>query len=365
MASSNEAIVAAAGSGKTEYILKTALADHTSRSLIVTYTNENLREINSRLWAHAGGQPDNITAMTWFEFMLRHGIKPYQSYKTRIGRIRSINFVTDPSVYTRRDDFDAYYLDSADNIYSDAVSDLAVVLDQASGGKVVGRLEAIYGKILVDEVQDLAGYDLEFLELLLKSQIEIIMVGDPRQAVYATNRSNKNSQFRGAKIINWLTARKNDGLCVARTMDTSHRCNQTICTFADAIYPGMPPIKSGNNTELEHMGVVLVHKDDIDAYRDSYSAQELRWDRRNALAGPGARNFGQVKGQAFDRVMIHPTGPITEFIEKGTALAEGSAAKFYVGVTRARHSVAIISKKKTSASGLPFWSPSATAPPTD
>jgi DNA helicase II / ATP-dependent DNA helicase PcrA len=357
MASSNEAIIAAAGSGKTEYLLEIALADPSVRSLIVTYTNENLREINSRLWAKAGGLPPNVTTATWFEFLLRHGVKPYQSYKTSIGRIRSINFATENPPFAKRADFDSYYLDSADNVYRDAASDLAFVLDEVSSGKVINRLQGIYGKILIDEVQDLAGYDLEFLQLLLSSNIQVLMVGDPRQAVYLTNRSKKNSQFRGAKLVDWLAAREKDGLCVSKSMDINHRCNQTICDFADSVFPAMPNTKSGNLEELEHMGVVLVREDDLPAYRAKHDPQELRWNRSAPLAGPNARNYGEVKGHSFDRVLIHPTSPITEFIEKGSVLKEVAAAKFYVAVTRARHSVAIVTKKKTTTSAIPFWSP--------
>ena len=357
MTSTNEVIIAAAGSGKTEYLLETALADPAVRSLIVTYTNENLREINSRLWAKAGGQPPNVTAVTWFEFLLRHGVKPYQSYKTSIGRIRSVNFVTENPPFAKRSDFDSYYLDSADNVYSDAVSDLAFVLDDVSGGKVIDRLRGIYDKILVDEVQDLAGYDLEFLQLLLSSNVPVVMVGDPRQAVYLTNRSNKNSQFRGAKLVDWLAAREKDGLCLCKSMDINYRCNQTICDFADSVFPGMPNTKSGNLAELEHMGVVLVHEDHLLVYRDVHDPQELRWNRRAPLTGPNARNYGEVKGHSFDRVLIHPTSPITEFIEKGSMLKEVAAAKFYVAVTRARHSVAIVTKKDTTSSAIPFWLP--------
>ena len=359
MASANEAIIAAAGSGKTKHILDVALDDPSVRSLIVTYTTENLREINTRLWEKAGGPAHNVTTMSWFEFLLRDGVKPYQSYKTRINRIRSIDFITQNPPFSRRDDFESYYLDSADNVYSDAVSDLAVVLNEDSGGKVIRRLEAIYDRIFVDEVQDLAGWDLEFLHLLLSSKMQVVVVGDPRQAVYSTNRSNKHSGFRGAKFMDWLKAREKDGLCVIQTMDTSHRCNQAICDFADSIYPSMPKTKSTNLGGPEHQGIVFVHQNHLEAYLDAYPAQELRWDRRSSLAGPAARNFGQVKGQSFDRVLIHPTDTITAFVEKGTALKERTAAKFYVAVTRARHSVAIVSKKKSSATSIPFWSPGA------
>ena len=357
MALANEAIIAAAGSGKTERILNGALANPAAKSLIVTYTTENLREINSRLWTKAGGQPSNVTTMTWYEFLLRHGVKPYQSYKTSIGRIRSINFITENPPYAKREDFEKYYLDSRSNVYSDAVSDMACVLDGASGGKVINRLATIYDQIFVDEVQDLAGYDLEFLQLLLSSTIRVVMVGDPRQAVYSTNRSSKNSQFRGAKLVDWLHAKAKDGLCVIETLDTSHRCNQAICDFADSIYPAMQKTKSANFVHVEHTGVVLVHEDHIDAYRDLHNPQELRWSRAVKTAAPAARNFGQVKGQCFDRVLIHPTVTITAFLEHGEVLKDGTAAKFYVAVTRARHSVAIVVKKKFTSTAIPLWAP--------
>lgn len=360
MTSTHEAIIAAAGSGKTKRVLDGALGDPKARSLIVTYTNENLREIDSRLWAKAGGQPPNVSTMTWFEFLLRHGIKPYQSYKTSIGHIRSINFTTEKPSHVKRENFERYYLDSASNVYSDVVSDLAFVLDGASGGKVINRLAGIYDKIFVDEIQDLAGYDLEFLQLLLSSKVRVVMVGDPRQAVYSTNRSTKNKQFRGAKLVDWLEAREKDGLCDIETLDTSYRCNQTICDFADSVFPEMSKTKSANLIQLEHTGILFVHQDHLEAYRAEYNPQELRWDRRSPLAGQAARNFGQVKGQSFDRVLIHPTKGITDFIEHGEALKDGAAAKFYVAVTRARHSVAIVAKKKSTATVIPFWSPPGT-----
>ncbi|MBN8868273.1 MAG: UvrD-helicase domain-containing protein [Solirubrobacterales bacterium] len=357
MASANEAVIAAAGSGKTEYLLESALSEPNRRTLIVTYTNENLREINSRLWEKVSGPPPGVTTMTWFEFLLRDGVKPYQSYKTRFGRIRSINFITQNPPFARRDDFDNYYLDSSDNIYRDAVSDLAFELNLASGGKVVKRLEGMYDQILVDEVQDMAGYDLDLLQLLLVSSIEITMVGDPRQSVYLTNRSNKNSQYRGAKLVDWITERVEGDDCFLRHMDVSYRCTQAICDVADSIYPDMQSTSSLNDVSDHHLGVFLVHTDHLAEYIENFSPQELRWDRRSPLAGPLARNFGQVKGQAFDRVLIHPTGTITKYLENGDALADGTAAKFYVAVTRARFSVAVVTKKHTTASQLPFWRP--------
>jgi superfamily I DNA/RNA helicase len=360
MASANEAVFASAGSGKTSYLLEHALSDPTKRVLLVTYTNENLREIDSRLWEAHKGQPTNVETMTLFEFLLRECVKPYQTLKAEIAQIRSVNFVTDNPPFSARSDFVRYYLDSANNIYSDAVSDLAWVLNSESGGKVIKRLEAIYDKLLIDELQDLAGWDLEFLILLLQSSIQVVMVGDLRQAVYSTNRSNKNSQFRGAKLQNWIDGRVTAGECAKIEHTHSYRCIQSICDFADSVYPKFPATNSKNTQSTDHDGVFLVHESDVDVYRESFKPQELRWDRRNKKAGLSAKNFGEVKGLAFPRVLIFPTAPILRFVEDGTTLQEVSAAKFYVAVTRARQSVAIVTNKTATKSSLSYWTPTAT-----
>ena len=64
MASANEAVFASAGSGKTSYLIDHALSEPDKRVLLVTYTNENLREINARLWSAGNGQPSNVETMS-------------------------------------------------------------------------------------------------------------------------------------------------------------------------------------------------------------------------------------------------------------------------------------------------------------
>lgn len=361
MPSANEILIAAAGSGKTHRLIEEALADPSARVLITTYTRENLAEIEARLWKAAGGQPHNVSVATWYEFLLRDGVKPYQSYMTEILTIRSINFVTDPSVtrYIKKSDFSKYYLDKNSNVYSDVVSDLVCALNVASGGRVVKRIESLYEVILIDEMQDLAGWDLELATLLMKSGSRVLMVGDPRQAVYATNRSNKNNSFRGANIVGWVDRRVRAGDCTTTTLSRSSRCNQLICDFADGLYPGLPTTTSSNSDFVEAMGVHLVHIDDVEDYRARYAPQALRWSKANRDAGPNALNFGEVKGREFDRVLIFPTPNITAYVENATSLSDSITSKFYVGVTRAKHSVGIVTKARSTKSELTFWRPSA------
>ncbi len=357
MTSRNEIILAAAGSGKTHRLIAEALANPGERVLITTYTRENLAQIEARLWDASNGYSNGVSTMTWFEFLLRDAVKPYQSYMTDILRIRSINFIQEKPRFKKRSDFASYYLDASNNVYSDAVSDLACVLEQASNGCVIHRLEQLYDTILIDEMQDLAGWDLEFVKLLLQSRLRVVLVGDPRQAVYSTNRSSKNSGYRNMGIVKWIDQLERSGLCTRSEMSYSYRCNQEICSFADALFPELPKTQSACNRASRSSGVYFVLTADAPAYKSIYHPQALRWDRRNKKAGPDAFNFGDVKGREFPRVLICPTKPILQYLGGESPLSGVALTKFYVAITRASDSAAILVDTVPLNSSLKVWRP--------
>jgi DNA helicase-2/ATP-dependent DNA helicase PcrA len=60
-------------------------------------------------------------------------------------------------------------------------------------------------------------------------------------------------------------------------------------------------------------------------------------------------NFGEAKGLSFDRVLIYPHRPATKWLRTGDPKhIKGSNTKLYVGITRARQSVAFVFSGKTS-----------------
>ena len=207
---SNRAIIAAAGSLKTQYVINEALAAPVSqRVLITTYTRENCDQIIRRLCRANGCVPPNISVLGWFTFLMNQAARPYQSGITgRIDYARSLNFKGSRFRLTPRAKPLQYYFDSNADFYRDGVAEFAIRADEATGGRVVQRLEALYHKVYIDELQDLAGYDLEFLDLLFTSPIKVIVVGDPRQHTYATNQASKNKRYRGKSIVDWLNQRQ-------------------------------------------------------------------------------------------------------------------------------------------------------------
>ena len=133
---------------------------------------------------------------------MNQAARPYQSAITRkIDYAGSVNFKGSRHYLTPRTRPLQYYFDRHADFYRDGVAEFAVRADQATDGRVIRRLEALYNKIYIDELQDLAGYDLEFLDPLFASKIEVTVVGDSRQYTYVTNQSRKNKQYRGHALL--------------------------------------------------------------------------------------------------------------------------------------------------------------------
>jgi DNA helicase-2/ATP-dependent DNA helicase PcrA len=201
----------------------------------------------------------------------------------------------------------------------------------------------MFDEIYIDEVQDLAGYDLDLIELLLESKINLLLVGDNRQATYATNSSARNEKYKGYKIDELFTIWEKKGLCKKEYLSQNYRCNQLICDLADELYPEMPKTESKNTETTGHDGVFLVPEESVGEYISKYSPMILRYDKTTNCCNYGAINFGDSKGLESARVLIFPNGPIRKYLATGDSeYVKRSRAKFYVAITRAKYSVAFV-----------------------
>jgi hypothetical protein len=340
-APSNTAILAAAGSRKTEYVVDSALAVNDGCVLITTYTNENQRQIIQRIEQKAGTVQPHISVVGWFSFLIAQCAKPYQ--QARLGQpllINGLNFIGSRNKYAKKSE-SRYFLDGNNDLYRDGVSDFVVALNADANGAIIRRLENIYTHIFVDEVQDLVGYDLDVVDMLMASKIQVTLVGDPRQHTLSTNIAPRNKKYRGAGIKAWFEERT--GICELQNREVSYRCNQAICDFADALYPDMPKTQSSNVPETGHDGIFYVSPTRVVEYLEQYrDVTILRHDKRADTLGIPAMNIGISKGSTFDRVMIFPTRPMVEYLKKRDPTKLKAPERLYVAVTRARFSVAFV-----------------------
>ena len=124
---------------------------------------------------------------------MQHGVKPYQDYMIN-KKIKGMILVNQQSsLYIPESDVEKHY--------PDKLSKFVFNCNEKSSNAIFDRLSRIYDYICIDEVQDLAGYDLELIKLLFHSRSNIILVWDPRQATYSTHNEKKftKSAFLMAK----------------------------------------------------------------------------------------------------------------------------------------------------------------------
>jgi len=357
MSYSNRVIIAAAGSRKTTYVVEEALKDRSRRILIVTYTVDNVKQLTDYVIEQAGHIPENIHIQSWFSFLLQECVRPYQNFHYDKERIETILFIEGKSApYVSKTAVGKYFFADGNRIYTDKISEFSCICNEKSGGLVINRLSEMYDAIYVDEVQDFAGYDFDILKLLFESKINLMAVGDTRQATFFTNCSPKNSKFKGQNIICLFKEWEKTGLCIIEERNECYRCNQAICDFADALYPGMPKTISKNDKITGHDGLFLIRKEEIEGYLNEYKPQVLQYRKSQKTVNINPLNFGLSKGKSFSRVLIFPTEGIEYYLKNNKLDANvGDIPKFYVAVTRARHSVAFVYNGPTSFSNISFY----------
>jgi len=367
----NKLIIAAAGSGKTTYLVHRALKSSSERVLITTYTEANEREIRRSIIRSRGYVPANVTVQTWFTFLLQHGVRPFQSvldetiHETDIGFFLSskksgqkLDANGEPVVWNGRpmywgeSNFHKFYFTGSYRIYSDKISKFVCRCNAKANGDVVSRIDRVFDCVLIDEVQDLAGFDLEVLKLLFDSNAEVLLVGDPRQVTYLTHHSAKHKKYKNGKIQLFVEEKLGKNTqCVVddTTLTCSHRNNQAICDLSNQLYPALPVSKpctcAGCRADAaSHQGVFWITKQEIEQYIRRFRPAQLRWSSSTVCSSDTpVMNFGESKGMSFDRVVIYPTCDMRNWIlDRNHVLKEETRAKLYVAITRARHSVAFL-----------------------
>jgi DNA helicase-2/ATP-dependent DNA helicase PcrA len=228
-------------------------------------------------------------------------------------------------------------------IYSDKVSKFACRTIERTDGLPLQRFEEVFDRLFIDESQDLAGYDLELVELLLDSDVELLLVADHRQATFSTHSAAKNRKYGGAKVVDKFEEWEAAGLCEIDHHNFSYRCVQPICDFADQFYPDAPNTESRNDSVTDHDGVFAVRERDVEQYVATYNPQALRYNRNTHCPHGKPLNFGASKGMTFERTLIYPHGPLMRFLSTGKLKDAGKEVeKMYVAVTRACQSVALV-----------------------
>jgi hypothetical protein len=359
----NKLVIAAAGSGKTTFLVRQALAIDKKRVLITTYTESNEEEIRRKFFDIYGSVPGNVHIQSWFSLLIEHGIKPFQG-KLFDWDVAGMLLVSQKSgfrgrnqhghpMYWGEENFRRCYFDSRNRVYSDKLSRLVIRCNKASDGAVIDRLSRIYPYIFVDEVQDLAGHDLDILAALLQSSTNVVMVGDPRQVTYVTHLEPRLKKYRDGGIADFIRGelpRKVTCEIDETSLMTSHRNSSAICKLSSKLYPKFSATTACNCPDCRQptpfdAGLFIVRRKDLPRYLDTRRPVQLRWSSTVKIASPNLPTFtfGRSKGLGFDRVLIYPTKEMLDWLNNAQSqLKAETRAKLYVGLTRASHAVAVV-----------------------
>lgn len=360
----NKLIIAGAGTGKTSYLISEALRTD-EKTLITTFTINCKNEILDKIIKVKGYIPQNITVQTWFSLLLNNGIKPYKRALC-IDKVKGINMVPGRSgfrfkgrigpVYWGEDHFNKFYFDSNNNVYTDKLSKLVIRLDDETKGKVIKRMESIYKNIFIDEVQDMAGYDLEILKRLMNSNSNIILVGDPRQTVYKTHFEQKYKKYSDGNIENFIREECKKIECDIdnKTLNKCYRCHKDIISFVNNFYNEYTPMDFTEIEKNEHQGLFVIKPEQIEEYIKKYNPIQIIYDSKtitNKLAQ--TINMGKSKGATYSRVLLYPTGEFKKYIvTREGNINISTKNKLYVGMTRPINSLTFVIQEEKNAFNL-------------
>lgn len=357
----NNITLAVAGSGKTRYLINEALKIANSKILITTYTKATEEDITEKILVRKQCIPSNIKIQSWISFLFHEGAKPYlgQMGLPDDFRCTGINIKYDPPQFTPKSDIMKYYFDDSQCIYSSKLTEFIIECNRKSGGWVISRIEELYSYIFIDEIQDLAGYDLDLLRLIFNSKVNILGVGDPRQAIYLSNSSNnRNKQYRYSNIINYfeiLHTQKIINLDKFQ-LSTNYRSCKPICNLANKLHINFPGSTPSSNLQSVNTGVFYILINEVAQHLSNFPKTiQLRYNTNcKTNSNYPSMNMGLSKGLEFDTVILYPTKDMLSWFNDDTRpLPELTKNKLYIAITRAKQILCIVTDKPIN--NIPYY----------
>ena len=356
-------LIACAGAGKTTRIIKEAieLTNSGIKVLIITYTTNNQTELINKFQELNGTRWDLFIVKGWYSFLLEEIIRPYQNciFNKRISGIvftesnphKKGNYTIKGTKEKNKNKYnEVHYLNSKNQVYTEFMSKLASRIIEESKINVFERIDDIYGRMYIDEVQDLAGWDFDVIKHLAESKkLEIYSVGDFRQTIYHTSSNPKKPKEYKDKIDQYQSI----GF-VVENMNECFRSIQEICIFADKVHVGEGYEKTiskvKKSEENTHTGIYYVNSKEVDKYILEYNPLILkyRFEKKEKLTKKNNEmTFGQAKGKTVKHVLIYPTPTFIKFLKGDIDAFKNDKTpvnqnKLYVAITRARYSVAFV-----------------------
>lgn len=352
-------IQALAGAWKTRHI--THDLNKCKRYLLITYTNANTNNIKKELLS-SSLSPDQYIVATFSKFLIDWFINPYlSSLKPHLPVIKGFTTAV-PSYYSkdnpynnyiRRDNVGHYVVKN--NLYLDRISELVSFQTSSLLDKMFKRISLFVDEVIIDEYQDLTGYDFSMLQLLVKQKyFDVLLVGDVYQAgvqrscIRGNNSKSKMISFDSSdnikKFLKNIFKSKNleiDDTSLVKSVRISEDCAKLVSEYL--------------NIEIESDGKSTGHVyfiKDINKLKQLLSKDEriviLTYNRK--MQYPISNKYDTwtyCKGMNYENVLVVLTDN-AKFIFNGSKPKKALKGKarncLYVALTRASHNLYLVTK---------------------
>lgn len=330
-------ILAVAGAGKTTEIINNIKKD--DKTLIITYTENNYNILKNNIIKKFKGIPDNIKIYTYFTFLYRFCFLPLK----KGFKVKGLDFNSNPNKYIKAKDINYYYNRVSKKMYHNR---LAKICSDYFIDDIIKRIEKYFNYIYIDEIQDFASHDFNLLLNLIKTNCNILLVGDFYQHTFNTSRDgNVNSNLYN-DYDNYINKIKNSDSNIK--VDTvnflkSKRCSKQVCEFITEYLK--IKIESYNN----HDSIIREIDDEnaIEKIANDDNIVKLFYQNSKKYDMKNKDNWGNSKGNTYINTCVVLNKNSYEKYKKHklNELPSSTKNKLYVALSRATNDVYIINEK--------------------
>ena len=222
---------------------------------------------------------------------------------------------------------------------------LASFCNEHLKNEIKNRLEKYFDIIYVDEVQDFAGHDFNFLLNILEANVKFFMVGDYYQHTYDSSQDgnvNINLYKNYDKYIN-MFKQKNIAINID-LLKKSKRCSDTVCKFIKN--------KIGINIESDKKNETIVKEidtnEEILKIIENKKIVKLFYNNHIKYNIENTNNWGNSKGETYKDVCVILNDNTYKMYKKNmlNKLPQQTKNKLYVACSRTKNNLYFIEEKK-------------------
>lgn len=326
-------ILAVAGSGKTRSIIENLDPDR--RTLILTYTIANHQNILDRIISKFGYLPKNFHIHKYVSFLYSFC---YQPFLQDALETKGLIFVRAPQY----GEGNSRWISNGGYLYNNRLFQL--ILNRVGSHDLLARFNRFYDNIYIDEVQDFAGHDFDFIELLNQFDGSVLCVGDYYQHTFDTSTDgNKNGRLHST-YQEFIRRFESAGYEVdTDSLKHSWRCSPSVCAAVNNL-----GIEIRSNKEVDSEIIRITEENEVREIIENDLIIKL-FRERSSTFEVRSMNWAVSKGiDHFHDVCVVLNNGTRDQWNNGTLenLNHRTKCKLYVAMTRANGNLYIIDESQ-------------------